>query len=206
MSAPGPCRCAFAVAAFPKPSDSTIWHTMARRRHECRRGTQSACATYNSNCAFRDLPRRVRQHSLPHLGLHRPSGLHALALAGAQLHVRLYLLLRPHHAHLRRAETGRLEPLGPLHHLQEQRALPAARIAAAPPDHLLLAAGGPLPAGRGDRMHDAAPAALAGWWEQLLGGNLKLHNDSEAQLDAPGLTLYFVAVPEPKATKDRLHI
>jgi uncharacterized glyoxalase superfamily protein PhnB len=52
----------------------------------------------------------------------------------------------------------------------------------------------------------SAPAALAGWWEQLLGGNLKLHNDSEAQLDAPGLTLYFVAVPEPKATKDRLHI
>src|ERR1019366_8484644 len=158
MSAPGPCRCAFAVAAFPKPSDSTIWHTMARRRHECRRGTQSACATYNSSCAFRDLPGRVRQHSLPHVGLHRPGGLHALALAGAQLHVLLQLLLRTHHAHLRRAETGRLEPLGPLHHLQEQRALPAARIAAALPDHLLLAAGGLLPAGRGDRMHDAAPA------------------------------------------------
>ena len=52
----------------------------------------------------------------------------------------------------------------------------------------------------------SAPATLAGWWEQLLGGDLKLHNDSEAQLDAPGLTLYFVAVPEPKTIKNRVHI
>ncbi len=52
----------------------------------------------------------------------------------------------------------------------------------------------------------SAPATLAAWWGTLLGGALVLHNDSEAQLDAPGLTLYFVAVPEAKTIKNRLHI
>ena len=52
------------------------------------------------------------QHSDPHLRLHRPGGIHAFALAGAQLHVRLHLLLRPHDAHLRRLEAGGLATTG----------------------------------------------------------------------------------------------
>jgi catechol 2,3-dioxygenase-like lactoylglutathione lyase family enzyme len=50
------------------------------------------------------------------------------------------------------------------------------------------------------------PRALAAWWERLLGGTVEPFENGEARLDAPGLSLYFVAVPEPKTRKNRLHI
>jgi hypothetical protein len=51
-----------------------------------------------------------------------------------------------------------------------------------------------------------APATLAQWWKRLLGGALELFENGEARLDAPGLSLYFVQVPEVKTTKNRLHL
>ena len=76
-----------------------------------------------------------------HQWLYRASGIHALPDARAELHVRMQLLLRSHHAHLWRLEAGRLAPLGTIHHVQKQRAgIIAAAIARGSGD-LLFAAG-----------------------------------------------------------------
>ena len=64
----------------------------------------------------------ARSDPEPHHRLHRRGGVHAFADTRAQLHVRLHLLLRPHHAHPGRPEAGGLAALGAVHHFQEQRA------------------------------------------------------------------------------------
>ena len=52
----------------------------------------------------------------------------------------------------------------------------------------------------------ADPANLVAWWQRLLGGRAHLDGENGAHLDAPGVRLYFERVPEPKITKNRVHI
>ncbi len=53
----------------------------------------------------------------------------------------------------------------------------------------------------------ARPWELAQFWAQVLGGAPVRRSDSWCYLDAPGWTrLAFQRVPEPKATKNRLHL
>ncbi len=74
------------------------------------------------------------------------AGIHAFADARAQLHLRMQLLLRSHHANLWRPEAGRLAALGTVHHVQEQCAGVVAPAAARRSSDLLLAPGGSLSA------------------------------------------------------------
>ncbi|MGH3391919.1 MAG: VOC family protein [Actinomadura sp.] len=53
----------------------------------------------------------------------------------------------------------------------------------------------------------ADPPGLAGWWGRLLGGRVAVAGDGDATLYTPdGLVIDFLAVPEPKAGKNRLHL
>jgi predicted enzyme related to lactoylglutathione lyase len=56
--------------------------------------------------------------------------------------------------------------------------------------------------------HD--PAALAAWWQRLLGGSVEVDGDGDATLHTlhtpGGLAIDFVMVPEPKTVKNRLHL
>ncbi|MFI8432196.1 VOC family protein [Streptomyces sp. NPDC079020] len=50
---------------------------------------------------------------------------------------------------------------------------------------------------------------LAGFWSQVLGSPVSdddAPGDPEALVEAPGAALLFITVPEPKATKNRLHL
>ena len=53
----------------------------------------------------------------------------------------------------------------------------------------------------------ADPAALAGFWAQVLGGAVTVRTESWAFIDPPGWTrVAFQKVPEAKQGKNRLHI
>ncbi|MFD9423301.1 MULTISPECIES: VOC family protein [unclassified Streptomyces] len=50
---------------------------------------------------------------------------------------------------------------------------------------------------------------LAGFWSEVLGSPLSdddVPGDPEALVEAPGAALLFITVPEPKSTKNRLHV
>jgi Glyoxalase-like domain len=49
------------------------------------------------------------------------------------------------------------------------------------------------------------PEELARWWSRLLGGPVEV-DEHGATLQAPGLTIDFNRVPEPKTVKNRLHL
>jgi hypothetical protein len=53
----------------------------------------------------------------------------------------------------------------------------------------------------------ADPPRLAGWWCRLLGGKVEIDTDGDATLHTPqGWRLDFLAVQDPKAVKNRLHL
>jgi hypothetical protein len=52
----------------------------------------------------------------------------------------------------------------------------------------------------------ADPSTLAAWWQRLLGGETEVDSDGDVALRTAGMQLLFVAVPEPKRGKNRLHI
>lgn len=53
----------------------------------------------------------------------------------------------------------------------------------------------------------AAPAALAEWWQRLVGGDIVYDDDGDATLHLPGWPrLDFIRVPEPKTVKNRVHL
>jgi hypothetical protein len=53
----------------------------------------------------------------------------------------------------------------------------------------------------------ADPESLARWWSRLLGGSVEIDADGDVTLRTPdGLSIDFARVPEPKTTKNRLHL
>lgn len=53
----------------------------------------------------------------------------------------------------------------------------------------------------------ADPAALAGWWAELLGATVEVDSDGGATVRAPGMVaIDFLRVPEGKTVKNRLHL
>jgi hypothetical protein len=52
----------------------------------------------------------------------------------------------------------------------------------------------------------ADPPALAGWWQQLVGGEVRADDDGDVALRGGPVELLFLAVPDSKATKNRLHL
>jgi hypothetical protein len=51
------------------------------------------------------------------------------------------------------------------------------------------------------------PEELANWWQQLLGGRVEVDSDSDVMLYlGNGLDLIFMAVPDEKRGKNRLHL
>ncbi|MFU8946515.1 VOC family protein [Mycetocola zhadangensis] len=53
------------------------------------------------------------------------------------------------------------------------------------------------------------PAALAGFWQKVLGGDVVVDEDGDAELRLPegrGVRLDFLRVPETKTVKNRLHL
>ena len=52
----------------------------------------------------------------------------------------------------------------------------------------------------------ADPAALAGFWQRLLGGQVVICGDGDAQLRGGPVRLDFLRVPDAKAVKNRLHL
>ena len=56
----------------------------------------------------------------------------------------------------------------------------------------------------------ADPPGLAAWWSRLLGGEVEVDKDGDATLHTlhtpNGLNIDFVAVPETKTVKNRLHL
>ena len=53
------------------------------------------------------------------------------------------------------------------------------------------------------------PAALAGFWQKILGGEVVVDDDGDAELRPPegkGVRLDFLRVPESKTVKNRLHL
>jgi len=53
----------------------------------------------------------------------------------------------------------------------------------------------------------AEPAALAEWWQRLVGGVLVHDEDGDATIQVEGCPrLDFIRVPEPKSVKNRLHL
>jgi len=50
------------------------------------------------------------------------------------------------------------------------------------------------------------PPALAGWWQRLLGGALTVDEDGDVSLAGGSVPLLFLKVPEPKVTKNRVHL
>jgi Glyoxalase-like domain len=49
------------------------------------------------------------------------------------------------------------------------------------------------------------PATLAAWWQRLVGGVVEFDADEDVMLAGPRVRLYFLKVPEAKATKNRVH-
>jgi catechol 2,3-dioxygenase-like lactoylglutathione lyase family enzyme len=56
----------------------------------------------------------------------------------------------------------------------------------------------------------ADPPELAAWWSRLLGGEVEVDEDGDATLHTlqtpDGLNIDFVAVPDTKTVKNRLHL
>jgi hypothetical protein len=52
----------------------------------------------------------------------------------------------------------------------------------------------------------ADPPALAAWWQRLVGGEVHTDSDDDVALRTAGVLLLFLAVPEPKRGKNRVHI
>lgn len=52
----------------------------------------------------------------------------------------------------------------------------------------------------------ADPPALAGWWQRLLGGEVHQDDDGDVALRGGPVELLFLAVPDVKVTKNRLHL
>ena len=56
----------------------------------------------------------------------------------------------------------------------------------------------------------ADPPRLAAWWSRLLGGEVEVDEDGDATLHTlqtpDGLHIDFVAVPDTKTVKNRLHL
>jgi hypothetical protein len=50
------------------------------------------------------------------------------------------------------------------------------------------------------------PMGLAAWWQQLLGGEVNVDNEGDVALQTDGIELMFLAVPEVKNGKNRLHL
>lgn len=50
------------------------------------------------------------------------------------------------------------------------------------------------------------PQALAAWWREVLGGDVEVDADGDVALHAPGIELLFLAVPEAKVQKNRVHL
>lgn len=52
----------------------------------------------------------------------------------------------------------------------------------------------------------ADPPALAAFWQRLLGGEVAVDDDGDAELNGGPVRLDFLRVPEGKAGKNRLHL
>jgi hypothetical protein len=52
----------------------------------------------------------------------------------------------------------------------------------------------------------ADPSALAAWWQRLLGGEARRDSDGDVALRTGGFQFLFIAVPERKHQKNRLHV
>lgn len=52
----------------------------------------------------------------------------------------------------------------------------------------------------------ADPAALASWWQRLIGGRITIDEEGDARLHIGPLPILFIKVPEPKRVKNRLHL
>jgi len=53
----------------------------------------------------------------------------------------------------------------------------------------------------------AEPAALAQWWQRVVGGEIAYDDDGDATVQVEGWPrLDFLRVPEPKTVKNRVHL
>ena len=52
----------------------------------------------------------------------------------------------------------------------------------------------------------ADPSALAAWWQRLVGGEVHIDTDGDVALRTGNVRLLFLAVPESRRGKNRLHI
>jgi predicted enzyme related to lactoylglutathione lyase len=52
----------------------------------------------------------------------------------------------------------------------------------------------------------ADPPVLAGFWQRLLGGEMRVDEDGDAELRGGAVRLDFLRVPEGKTGKNRLHL
>lgn len=52
----------------------------------------------------------------------------------------------------------------------------------------------------------ADPPTLAGWWQQLLGGEVHEDDDGDVSLRGGPVELLFLAVPDAKKVKNRIHL
>ena len=50
------------------------------------------------------------------------------------------------------------------------------------------------------------PSALGAWWQRLVGGEMHVDADGDVALLTGGVRLLFLAVPDAKRGKNRLHI
>jgi hypothetical protein len=50
------------------------------------------------------------------------------------------------------------------------------------------------------------PPGLAGWWQQLLGGTVEEDDDGDVSLQGGPVELLFLAVPDGKVAKNRVHL
>jgi hypothetical protein len=50
------------------------------------------------------------------------------------------------------------------------------------------------------------PPALAAWWQRLVGGEMHIDADGDVALVTGGVRLLFLAVPDAKRVKNRVHI
>jgi catechol 2,3-dioxygenase-like lactoylglutathione lyase family enzyme len=49
------------------------------------------------------------------------------------------------------------------------------------------------------------PEALAGWWQALIGGEIRVDDDGDVHLDGGPVPLLFLRVPDQRQVKNRLH-
>jgi hypothetical protein len=49
------------------------------------------------------------------------------------------------------------------------------------------------------------PERLAAWWQKLVGGEAHIDSDGDVSLRTGSMVVLFLAVPEPKRHKNRLH-